>query len=115
MCWVASSAVRDRRGSTTTSVPPRATSASMRPGQSGAVARLPLEAYGLAPSISRKSVRSTSGTGTVSPPPNMRPEATSFGRWSTVLAENTLVVPSALISGRRYSRPASEWALGLPT
>jgi hypothetical protein len=39
---VASSAVRDRRGSTTTSVPPRASIASIRPGQSGAVARLPL-------------------------------------------------------------------------
>jgi hypothetical protein len=41
---LATSAVRDRRGSTTTSVPPRSSRASMRPGQSGAVARLPLEA-----------------------------------------------------------------------
>ena len=40
----ASSAVRLRRGSTTTRVPPRARIASIRPGQSGAVARLPLEA-----------------------------------------------------------------------
>ena len=40
----ASSAVRLRRGSTTTSLPPRARSASIRPGQSGAVARLPFDA-----------------------------------------------------------------------
>jgi hypothetical protein len=65
--------------------------------------------------MSRKSVRSTSGTGMVSPPPNIRPDATSLGRWSTVLAEKTLVVPSARMSGRRYSRPDSEWAFGLPT
>ncbi len=113
-CRDATSAVRLRRGSTTTSVPPRASIASMRPGQSGAVARLPLDAYGLAPRIRRKSVRSTSGTGTVSAPPNISADDTSLGRWSTVLAENTLVVPSALISGRRYSMPESEWALGLP-
>jgi hypothetical protein len=87
----------------------------MRPGQSGAVARLPLEAYGLAPSISRKSVRSMSGTGTVSAPPNMRPAETSLGRWSTVLAENTLVLPRARMTGRRKMRAASECALGLPT
>ena len=37
----------------------------------GAVAREPLEAKGFAPSMSRWSVRSTSGTGTFSPPPNM--------------------------------------------
>jgi hypothetical protein len=35
----------------------------------------------------RKSVRSTSGTGMVAPPPNMNPAETSLGRWSTVLAE----------------------------
>ncbi len=62
-------------------------SASMRPGQSGAVARLPLDSKGLAPSITSMSVRSTSGTGTVSDPPNISPAATSLGRWSTVLAE----------------------------
>ena len=45
-------------------------------------------------------MRSTSGTGTVRPM-NMRPAEISFGRWSTVLAENTLVVPSARINGRR--------------
>jgi hypothetical protein len=67
----------------------------MRPGQSGAEARLPLLANGLAPRHSRKSVRSMSGTGTVNPP-NINPVATSLGRWSTVLAEYTLVVPSAL-------------------
>jgi hypothetical protein len=57
------------------------------------VARLPFEAKGLAPRISRKSVRSTSGTGIVSPPPNMRAAEISFGRWSTVEAEKTFVEP----------------------
>ena len=37
------------------------------PGQSGAVAREPFDANGLAPSMSRWSVRSTSGTGTFRP------------------------------------------------
>ena len=45
--------------------PPRSTRRSRRPGQSGAVARLPFDANGLAPRQSRKSVRSRSGTGTV--------------------------------------------------
>lgn len=40
----ASSAVRLRRGSTTTNLPPRARMASSRPGKSGAVHRLPFEA-----------------------------------------------------------------------
>ena len=67
---------------------------------SGAVSSEPLDASGLAPSISRCRVRSTSGTGTLSDVPNSSPQAISFGRWSTVLAENTLRVPSALISTR---------------
>ena len=49
----ASSAVRLRRGSTTTRVPPRARIASIRPGKSGAVHRLPFDAYGLAPITTR--------------------------------------------------------------
>ncbi len=65
-CSSASSAVRERRGSTTTSLPPRARSARSRPRMSGAVSSEPLEASGLAPSISRCIVRSTSGIGTVS-------------------------------------------------
>jgi hypothetical protein len=67
---------------------------------SGAVSSEPLDASGLAPSISRCCVRSMSGIGTESGAPNSRPEESSFGRWSTVLAENTLRVPSALISTR---------------
>ena len=46
---------------------------------SGAVSRLPLEARGLAPRIIRWSVRSTSGTGTLNPVPNISPEANCFG------------------------------------
>ncbi len=89
--------------------------ASMRPGQSGAVAKLPFDAYGLAPSTTSSSVRSMSGTGIVRPPPNNHDEVSSLGRWSTVLAENTLRVPSALSSGFRYSSAERLWAFGLPT
>ena len=54
---------------------------------SGAVSRLPLEASGLAPRMSRWSVRSTSGTGNASAPlPNISAEAICLGYWSTVLA-----------------------------
>ena len=52
-CSSASSAVRERRGSTTTTVPPRARSAPQPPGKSGAVISEPFEASGLAPSMSR--------------------------------------------------------------
>jgi hypothetical protein len=54
---------------------------------SGAVSRLPLETSGLAPRISRWSVRSTSGTGTDSIVPNISPALTCLGIWSTVDAE----------------------------
>ena len=54
---------------------------------SGAVSREPFETSGLAPRISRWSVRSTSGTGTLRIVPNISPAATCFGIWSTVLAE----------------------------
>ena len=37
--------------------------------------------------MSRKAVRSRSGTGTLSAVPNMSPALTCFGIWSTVLAE----------------------------
>ena len=53
---------------------------------SGAVIRLPFETSGFAPSISRYSLRSRSGTGTLSAAPNIRPADTCFGIWSTVLA-----------------------------
>ena len=99
-CSSATSAVRLRRGSTTTSFPPRACSAFNRPRMSGAVISEPFEASGFAPSISRCIVRSTSGIGTDSGVPNISAQAISFGRWSTVLAENTLWVPSALITTR---------------
>ena len=54
---------------------------------SGAVRRLPFDWSGLAPRISRWSVRSTSGIGTDRIVPNMSPAATCLGIWSTVLAE----------------------------
>jgi len=40
--------------------------------------------------------------------PNIRADASSFGRWSTVLAENMLWVPIALISERRCNKPEIE-------
>ena len=67
---------------------------------SGAVSRLPFEASGLAPSISRWSVRSTSGTGMLSAAPNISPADTCLGIWSTVVAEKTLRVPSAFTNAR---------------
>ena len=73
-CSSASSAVRVRRGSTTTTLPPRSRIARSRPRMSGAVIRLPFDASGFAPRISRWSVRSMSGTGTDSAVPNIRPD-----------------------------------------
>lgn len=58
--------------------------------------------------MNRNSVRSTSGTAIVIGLPNIRADASSFGRWSTVLAENMLWVPIALISERRYNKPEIE-------
>jgi hypothetical protein len=86
-CSSASWAVRVRRGSTTTSLPPRARRERSRPRMSGAVMRLPLDASGLAPRMSRCWVRSTSGTGTVVPVPNMSALASCLGTWSTLEAE----------------------------
>ena len=86
-CSSASSAVRLRRGSTTTTLPPRAWMALMRPGKSGAVHSEPLDSQGLAPSMSRWSVRSRSGTAMSRGLPNIRPLETCLGIWSTVLAE----------------------------
>jgi len=86
-CWSASFAVRVRRGSTTTIRPPRARIARRRPRTSGAVMSEPLDASGLAPSTSRKSVRSRSGIGTLVAVPNIRPQAICLGYWSTVEAE----------------------------
>ena len=99
-CAVASSAVLVRRGSTTTTEPPRSMTARRRPGQSGAVAKLPFDAKGLAPRIRRWSVRSMSGTGLVSTFPKISPDEISFGRWSTVEAEKTFGDPSARRNAR---------------
>ena len=62
-CSSACSAVRERRGSTTTTLPPRSRIARSRPRASGAVISEPLEASGFAPEHSRCIVRSRSGTG----------------------------------------------------
>ena len=94
-CSSASSAVRVRRGSITTTFPPRSRMPRSRPRMSGAVIRLPFDTSGLAPSISRWSVRSRSGTGTESIVPNIRPDETCLGIWSTVEALKMFCEPSA--------------------
>ncbi len=43
-------------------------------------------------------MRSRSGTGTDEPVPNISAEAICLGNWSTVLAEKTFFVPSALMN-----------------
>ena len=93
--WSASSAVRVRLGSMTVRVPPRRLSALSLPPKSAAVARLPLDTSGLAPMITRWSVRSRSGTVNANGLPNRYPQATCLGIWSSVLAVYTLRVPSA--------------------
>ena len=84
-CSEASRAVRLRRGSMTTTLPPRSRIARIRPRMSGAVSSEPLETSGLAPRISRWSVRSTSGTGTLSAAAEHQPRprpASASGRRS---------------------------------
>ena len=75
----ASFAVSVRRGSTTTSFPPRAFSAVMRRFTSGAVMMLPFETTGFAPTTSQWSVRSMSGTGMKSTCPNISCDARMCG------------------------------------
>ena len=113
-CSLASSAVLVRLGSTTTTRPPRSMMRRRRPGQSGAVARLPLDSKGLAPSIRRYDVRSRSGTAKLMLVPKRRPLLISLGRWSIVLAEYTFVVPSARTRKRLYRTADRLWTVGLP-
>ena len=60
-------------------------------------------------------MRSRSGIGIDSAAPNIKPADTCFGIWSTVLAVNTLVLPSACVSTRPCTRLARLCAAGLPT
>ena len=64
-CSVATLAVSVRRGSSTTSRPPRALRSRTRCGKSGTVISEPLEAIGLAPNIRKYDVRSMSGIGSI--------------------------------------------------
>ncbi len=107
-------AVSVRRGSTTISLPPRALSALAWPRKSGTVHMLPFEAIGFAPSTSSHCVRSMSGTATESQWPNISPEASCLGIWSSVEALNTLRVPSALSSRELPSVSPSLCTVGLP-
>src|SRR4051794_15020324 len=114
-CSSARRAVPERRGSTTTTRPPRCWMPRRRPRASGAVISDPLEATGLAPRTSSQSQRSRSGTATVVGEPNRYADASCLGYWSTVLAENRLREPSALSITRAYSSEERLCALGLPT
>ncbi len=86
-CSVATRAVSVRRGSNTTTRPPRALMASSRRLIPGADMMLPLDTSGLAPSITKRSQRSTSGTDINSWCPYIRYDASIFGSWSTDVAE----------------------------
>ena len=94
-CWSAMAAVSVRRGSTTTSRPPRRRSSSSRREIPPAVIKLPLEASGFAPSMRKKPVRSTSGTGSISWCPNISSAASICGSWSTEVAEKRARDPRA--------------------
>ena len=80
----------------------------------GAVRMLPLLAAGLAPIISRKSVRSTSGMGISSGWPSISSAARWCGSWSTLVAEKRLCVSSALTNPPALSSVPLLWTLGLP-
>ena len=114
-CSSAMAAVSVRRGSITTSWPPRARIAFARPRKSGTVHMLPLLAIGLAPSISRKSQWSMSGTGTVSGWPYIQPLASWRGIWSSVDALNTLREPAARSRRCTYRPSPSRCTFGLPS
>ena len=113
-CASATAAVSVRRGPMTTSRPPRARIAFARPRKSGTVHRLPLLTIGFAPSTSRKSQRSMSGTGMLSQWPNISPLDSCLGIWSSVEAEKTFFVPIARARRGRYISSPSLCTFGLP-
>ncbi len=113
-CWSAIAAVRDRRGSTTTSRPPRSRRARSRRRTSGTVHSDPLDIKGLEPSRTSRSVRSMSGTGIANGSPNTSAQDRCLGIWSSVLAEATNPGRSAVVRAFTYSCPASVWTFGLP-
>jgi hypothetical protein len=80
----------------------------------GAVIRLPFEARGLAPSISMKPVRSTSGTGNSSWLPNISSAASMCGSWSVEVAEKRLRLCST--RSKTWLKSSSPWSCttGLP-
>ena len=83
----ARSAVPVRRGSMTTTLPPRSRMPSISPITSGQASSEPCDACGFAPITTSRSVRWMSGTGIFHMPPYMRCALTFFGHWSTVPAE----------------------------
>ncbi len=86
-CSEACAAVSVRRGSTTTTVPPRATIARSRWRAPGAVMSEPFDTDGFAPSTSMWSVRSMSGIGNSARFPNISADVRCCGSWSADVAE----------------------------
>lgn len=113
-CREASRAVSVRRGSTTTTVPPRAITSRRRCRAPGALISDPLETDGLAPRTSMKSVRSRSGIGNIARFPNISADVRCWGSWSVDVAEEWLRPPIASRSGTTDSTD-HECAVGLPT
>ena len=83
----ARSAVPVRRGSMTTTRPPRSWMRPSSPMTSGHAISDPCDAWGLAPIITIRSVRLMSGTGMRHMPPYIRCDVTFLGHWSTVPGE----------------------------
>ncbi len=115
ICSLARSAVSVRRGSNTTTRPPRSRSFCIRPIKPGATIMLPLDSAGLAPITHNNWLRSMSGMLSENSSPNKRPDTTWRGFWSRLPAVKKLVEPSALTSSSKYITMVRLWARALPT
>ena len=113
-CSSATRAVSVRRGSMTTSRPPRARRSFRRRSMPAAVMMLPLETSGFAPMQRKKCARSTSGTGMSAWCPNISSATSMCGSWSALVAEKRIFVRR---TPRSTPAPRSAWplwAVGLP-
>ena len=109
----ARAAVCVRTGSITITLP-RLRIPSIRPITSGAASSDPCDAAGLAPMMTIRSVRSTSGTGKFHQRPYIRCDDRFFGHWSTVPGEYVTGIPDMPISTPAYRASENECASGLP-
>ena len=111
---MATLAVSVRRGSNSTSFPPRALSSRTRFGKSGTVISEPLDAIGLAPNIRKYDVRSMSGMGSISWWPKSCQATNWCGIWSTVEALNRFRVRRVFTNGTPWVAKPTECTFGLP-